>query len=60
MPADIDIARSVEPRPIQDIAADLGISEDHILPYGRDKAKIVSPLPATPTGKLIRRALLDD
>jgi len=53
MPADIDIARSVEPRLIQEIASELGVSEDHLLPYGRDKAKIVSPLPATPTGKLI-------
>ncbi|MCO4773038.1 MAG: formate--tetrahydrofolate ligase [Deltaproteobacteria bacterium] len=53
MPADIDIARSVTPRPIEDVAADLGVSSDHLLPYGRDKAKIVAPLPATPRGKLI-------
>ena len=53
MPADIDIARSVTPRRIQDVAADLGVPAEFVLPYGRDKAKIVAPLPAKPTGKLI-------
>jgi len=27
-------------RPILDVAADLGVDEKHVLPYGRDKAKI--------------------
>ncbi len=53
MPADIDIARAVTPRPIEDVADDLGVPRDQLLPYGRDKAKIVAPLPATPKGKLI-------
>ncbi len=29
-----------EPRPIADIAAKLGVAPRHVLPYGRDKAKI--------------------
>ncbi len=31
---------SFEPRPIREIAADLGIDEQHFLPYGHDKAKV--------------------
>ena len=27
-------------RPIQEVAQDLGISPDHLVPYGNDKAKI--------------------
>ena len=53
MPADIDIARSVTPRHINEIASELGVPAEYVLPYGRDKAKVVAPLPATPTGKLI-------
>ena len=53
MPTDIEIARAATLRPIDEVAAELGISPEHILPYGRTKAKIVAPLPATPTGKLI-------
>ncbi len=52
MPTDIDIARSVTPRPIEDVAADLGIAREHLLPYGRDKAKIVGPRKEA-KGKLI-------
>ncbi len=28
------------PRPIQDVAADLGIAAEHLVPYGEDKAKV--------------------
>jgi len=43
MPTDLDIAHSVTPRPIGDVAADLGLSPDDLEPYGRDKAKISQP-----------------
>ncbi|HEX5241076.1 MAG TPA: formate--tetrahydrofolate ligase [Candidatus Limnocylindrales bacterium] len=38
--SDLEIARSVEPRPILDVARDLGLRDDEIEPYGRGKAKI--------------------
>lgn len=37
---DIEIAQSVTPKPIQQIANKLGINENDIIPYGRDKAKL--------------------
>lgn len=39
-PSDLDIARSVTPRPIADVAADLGLTEDELELYGRYKAKV--------------------
>jgi len=39
-PSDLAIARSVTPRPIEDVARDLGLHDDEIEPYGRTKAKI--------------------
>jgi len=39
-PSDLEIARSVTPRPIADVAADLGLHDDEIELYGRSKAKI--------------------
>ena len=38
--SDIEIARSASKKPIQEIAAKIGISNEHILPYGHDKAKV--------------------
>ena len=38
--SDIEIARAANKRPIQEIGAKLGIGGDHLLPYGRDKAKV--------------------
>jgi formate--tetrahydrofolate ligase len=43
MPTDLEIAHSVTPRPIVDVAADLGLSADDLELYGRDKAKISLP-----------------
>ena len=43
MPTDLEIAHSVTPRPIGDVAADLGLTPDDLEPYGRDKAKISQP-----------------
>ncbi len=37
---DLDIARSVTPRPIVEVARDLGLHDDEIEPYGNVKAKI--------------------
>jgi formate--tetrahydrofolate ligase len=37
---DLDIARSVTPRPIDDIAAELGLRPDEIERYGATKAKV--------------------
>ncbi|MDQ2800674.1 MAG: formate--tetrahydrofolate ligase, partial [Armatimonadota bacterium] len=62
MPTDLEIAHSVTPRPIVDVAADLGLSSDDLEPYGRDKAKIslatlerllAPPLLGAKRGKLI-------
>jgi formate--tetrahydrofolate ligase len=39
-PTDLEIARSVTPRPITDVAADLGLRDDEIELYGRTKAKV--------------------
>ena len=56
-PSDIEIARAARKRPIAEIAARLGIPEEAVLPYGRDKAKIdrafIAGLGARPRGKLV-------
>jgi formate--tetrahydrofolate ligase len=39
-PSDLEIARSVAPRPIVDIAAELGIGDDELELYGPTKAKV--------------------
>jgi formate--tetrahydrofolate ligase len=39
-PSDLEIARSVTPRPIADVARELGFHEDEVEPYGRTKAKV--------------------
>jgi formate--tetrahydrofolate ligase len=39
-PSDLEIARSVAPRPIVDIAAELGIRDDELELYGPTKAKV--------------------
>ena len=40
MLTDIQIAQAATPRPIAEVAAGLGIAEDRLVPYGRDKAKV--------------------
>lgn len=54
---DIEIAREAKKKPIQDIGAKLGISNDHLLPYGHDKAKVsqefINSVQDRPDGKLI-------
>ena len=55
--SDIEIARAADKRPIQEIGAKLGISSDHLLPYGHDKAKVsqdfIKSVQGNKTGKLV-------
>ncbi len=57
MKSDIEIARQARPLPIMDVAADLGLDDDHIDPFGRYKAKIhldvLERLKDKPEGKLV-------
>ena len=54
---DIEIARQAKKRPIQEIGEKLGISSDHLLPYGHDKAKVsqefINSVQDRKNGKLI-------
>ena len=40
MPSDIEIARSVTPLPITEVAKNAGVDVKHLIPYGFDKAKV--------------------
>jgi len=40
VPSDIEIAQSVQARPIADIAAQVGLGPEDLHPYGHDKAKV--------------------
>lgn len=57
MTSDIEIARAATLKPMADIAAELGISDEAIIPFGRSKAKLSGDFIATlkdrPHGKLI-------
>jgi formate--tetrahydrofolate ligase len=55
VPSDIAIAQAAKMRPIQEVAAELGLGPDDILPYGRYKAKISAEAVARgkPTGRLV-------
>ncbi len=55
VPSDIAIAQAAKLRPIADVAAEVGLSADEILPYGRTKAKITPEAIAkrTPKGRLV-------
>ncbi|MBH0202273.1 MAG: formate--tetrahydrofolate ligase [Nitrospira sp.] len=54
---DLDIAQSVTPRPILEIASQLGIRAEELTLYGRDKAKvspqILDRLDAAPQGRYV-------
>ena len=55
VPTDIDIAQAAKLRPIAEVAAEVGLEPNEILPYGRHKAKI-SPEAITrrsPRGRLV-------
>jgi formate--tetrahydrofolate ligase len=54
VPSDIEIATSVKPRPIVDVAGDIGLTADDLELYGKFKAKL--PLELTqrpPRGRLV-------
>jgi len=55
--SDIEIAQAASMRPIGEIAAKFGISDDALSPYGRYKAKVsldyIRSLDSRPNGKLI-------
>ncbi|MCD6075243.1 MAG: formate--tetrahydrofolate ligase family protein [Rhodospirillales bacterium] len=55
--SDIEIARAFTPRPMDEIGHKLGIPKDHVLTYGRGKAKVdleyISGLSGKKDGKLI-------
>jgi formate--tetrahydrofolate ligase len=55
VPSDIAIAQAAKLRPIQDVAAEIGLGPDDILPYGRYKAKISAEAVARkkPAGRLV-------
>ena len=55
MKSDIEIAQEAKMKPITEIAAQLGLSDEHVIPYGRYKAKIDHRLihDAKKQGKLI-------
>jgi formate--tetrahydrofolate ligase len=56
--SDIEIATAATLRPIRDVAAEtLGIPEEHLVPYGHDKAKVdpayLASLADRPLGRLV-------
>jgi formate--tetrahydrofolate ligase len=55
VPSDIEIAQAAKLRPIQDVAAELGLGPEDILPYGHYKAKISAAVVARaqPRGRLV-------
>lgn len=57
MLSDVEIAQQAKPDHIRNIAANLGLTEDDLLFYGKDKAKIsldvIDALSGKPDGKLI-------
>lgn len=54
MKSDIEIAHSIALKPIQEIAAQLGLTPEDLMPYGYDKAKVSESFAALPAkGKLI-------
>ena len=55
VPSDIAIAQAAKLRPIADVAAEVGLGPDEILPYGRYKAKVSAEAIARrkPGGRLV-------
>ena len=61
MLSDIEIAQSVKPRRIEEVAAELGIDDAHLIPYGHDKAKVdynvLSEEPSSPAKLVLVTAI---
>ena len=54
VPSDIEIAQAAKPRPITDVAAELGLTSDDLDLYGKYKAKIALDISQRPTkGRLV-------
>ena len=57
MLSDVEIAQQAKPKHIRDVAAELGLTEDDLVFYGKDKAKVALDVlernAAKPDGKLI-------
>jgi formate--tetrahydrofolate ligase len=55
VPSDIEIAQAATPRPIADVAAELGLGPNELLPYGHTKAKITMEAirARAPRGRLV-------
>jgi formate--tetrahydrofolate ligase len=55
VPSDIEIAQAAKMRPIVEVAAELGLTGDDLIPYGKYKAKITPEAMAarTPRGRLV-------
>ncbi|WP_113911073.1 formate--tetrahydrofolate ligase [Roseovarius dicentrarchi] len=55
--SDIEIARAANKKPIQEVGDKLGIPNEHLLPYGHDKAKVsqayIDSVQKNKNGKLI-------
>jgi formate--tetrahydrofolate ligase len=58
VPSDIAIAQAATPRPIADVAAEIGLDPEEILPYGRYKAKVTPEAIAKRAGKEGRLVLV--
>ncbi len=56
-PSDIEIARAAVKRPIEEVAAAIGLRAEALIPFGRDKAKVsaaaLGALRDRPPGKLV-------
>ena len=55
VPSDIEIAQAAKMRPIAEVAAEVGLTVDEILPYGKYKAKIAPEAikARSPSGRLV-------
>jgi formate--tetrahydrofolate ligase len=56
--SDIEIARAAKKQPIMKVGAKLGIPEEHLLPYGHDKAKISAEFIKAQRGKADGKLIL--
>ena len=62
MLSDVQIAQQAKPKRITEVAAELGIDQDDLIPYGHDKAKVSLDVAKSradrPDGKLLLWRLL--
>ncbi len=58
MMTDIEIAHSVKPLPITEVARNAGVDEKYLIPYGYDKAKVDYSLLSEPTDHAAKLVLV--